>query len=97
MVDNESPNWWDIDEYYDRSLSFWTLTIDGEMFLDEFSIAHPYIYMSPNTSMTIHGLLKEDFPEKCIVVNSGQTLGITKHDAVDKVGLTLVGYFCDMP
>jgi len=97
MVDNEPPNWWEIDEYYDRSLSFWTLTIDGEIFLDEFSIAHPYIYMSPNTSMTIHGLLKEDFPEKCIVVNGGQTLGITKLDAVDKVGLTLVGYFCDMP
>jgi hypothetical protein len=47
--------------------------------------------------MTIHGLLKEDFPEKCIVVNGGQTLGITKLDAVDKVGLTLVGYFCDLP
>ncbi|MHC4905504.1 MAG: hypothetical protein ACYTEN_06740 [Planctomycetota bacterium] len=44
---------------------------------------------------TIDGLMKEDFPDGYVVINGGQTLGITKHEAIDKVCLTLIGYFCD--
>ena len=98
VSDNQAPHVWEFTGgYYDyyRDLSFWTLTIDGQMFLDEVCIAHPYSYVGPSTSFTIEGLLKEDFPDAQVVVHGGQTLGITKHQAIDRVCLTLVGYFCD--
>lgn len=97
VFDNEPPNWWDVTDSYERDFSFWTLTIDGTMFLDERSVAHPYVYMNVNTSFTIDGLLKEDFPEKTVVIRGGQTLGVTKHEVTDQVAITLIGYFCDMP
>lgn len=97
VSDTEPPYWWENEEFYDRSVSFWAFTIDGELFLDEFSIARPEVYVNNATSITIDGLLEEDFPDKCVVIEGGQTLAVTKLEAVDKVGMTLIGYFCDMP
>ena len=99
VSDNEPPHVWEFDggySYY-RDMSYWTLTIDGQMFLDEVCIAHPYVYQGNATMTTIDGLMKEDFPDGHVVINGGQTLGITKHVAIDKVSLTLIGYFCDAP
>jgi hypothetical protein len=75
--------------------SFWTLTIDGETFLDEYSLYDPTKWAG--TGVYMGGVLKEDFPDKCVVVKGGQTLGITRPDAVEKTSMTLIGYFCDMP
>ncbi|MHC4881361.1 MAG: hypothetical protein ACYTFX_09455 [Planctomycetota bacterium] len=98
VSDNEPPYMWEFTgghyDYY-RDLSYWTLTIDGQTFLDEVCIAHPYVYQGNATMSTIDGLMKEDFPDGYVVINGGQTLGITKHEAIDKVCLTLIGYFCD--
>jgi hypothetical protein len=75
--------------------SFWTLTIDGEIFLDEYSLYDPTKWAG--TGVYIGGVLKEEFPDKCVMVKGGQTLGITRPDAIDKLSMTLIGYFCDMP
>lgn len=99
-IDNQSPFWWEeVGPYInERETSFWTLTIDGELFLDEVSIALPYLYNNSNNGTSIvlnDGNFQSDFPDDHVVINGGQTLGITKHEAIDKVCLTLIGYFCD--
>jgi hypothetical protein len=81
------------EDYYDGS--FWTLTIDGETFLDEYGLFDPSKYVG--TGVYLGGILKEDFPDKCVVVNSGETLGIIRPDAIDKLSMTLIGYFYNTP
>ena len=88
-TDSEPPYFEDWDG------SFWTLTIDGETFLDEYSLYDPT--KLAGTGVYMGGVLKEDFPDKCVVVKGGQTLGITRPDAIEKTSMTLIGYFCDMP
>ena len=72
--------------------SAWTLTIDGELFLDEFSL---YGHSAAAANMCC--VLREDFPDKCVVVRGGEMLAITKHENVDALSITLIGYFCDAP
>jgi hypothetical protein len=74
--------------------SIWTLTIDEEIFLDELSLSNPFLDAS---GPQITGILKEDFPDKCVVVKGGETLGIIKNEAVEKLSITLIGYFYDTP
>jgi hypothetical protein len=79
----------------DWDASLWTLTLDGEMFLDEYSLNNPFNYSSPG--VYIFGLAREDFPDKCVVVKGGQTLGVTRPEAIEHISMTLIGYFCDAP
>lgn len=72
---------------------FWTLTIDGEMFL--YGLALPRAERGDGAYAYTGDVIKEDFPDKCVVVNGGQTLGITLHEVLEGVNLTLIGYFCD--
>ena len=83
IVDHEMPYVWDE--------SFWVLTIDGQMFLDEASLVDPL------SSQYTFGSVMESFPDNCLVVNGGHTLGISKHPDIDRVHMALIGYFCDMP
>ena len=89
VVDSEPPHVW---ESYDWYPSYWNLTIDGEMFLDELSIK-TLITASWGHSDDV----KEEFPDRCVVVRGSQALGITKLQEIEKVHITLIGYFCDMP
>ena len=88
-TDSEPP------ELEDWDASLWTLTLDGEMFLDEYSLNNPFNYSSPG--VYIFGLAREDFPDKCVVVKGGQTLGVTRPEAIEHISMTLIGYFCDAP
>lgn len=43
-----------------------------------------------------NGAVSEDFPDKCIVVNSGETLTIV-NNYQNALRATVIGYFCDAP
>ena len=73
--------------------SFWTLTVDGEMFLDQYTLSDPS--RGAGTGVYIGEYVKEDFPDKCVVVHGGQTLAIKKHKDVEIINIALIGYFCD--
>ena len=88
-IDYEPPH------FEDWNASYWTLTIDGEAFLDEYGLYDPSQWYGSGVSGA--GLLKEDFPDKCVVVKGGQILGITRPDAVDTISMTLIGYFYNTP
>ena len=81
--------------FEDWNASNWTLTIDGGTFLDEYSLYDPW--QGAGSGVSIGGVLQEDFPDKCVVVGGGQTLGIIRPDAIENISMTLIGYFCDMP
>ena len=65
----------------------WILTLDEEFFIDEAGIRECPCDLC---------VLREDFPDRSVVVNSGKILGVTKHDNVAKLHVTLVGYFYDV-
>ena len=79
--------------------SIWTLTIDEQTFLDELSLSNRNFYYLNyiDDRLTLGNPLKEDFPDKCVVVEGGKTLGIIKNEAVEKVSITLIGYFYNTP
>ena len=77
--------------------SVWTLTVDGEMFLNELGLYDPLLLGDLGMYTSTTGLYRGDFPDRCVVVRGGQTLGITMHDSIEKMSITLIGYFCDVP
>ena len=85
--------------YYDFPYgeSVWTLTIDGEMFLNEFGLYDPLTLGDLIRYTSGTGIRIGDFPDRCVMVRGGETLGITKHEDIEKLSMTLIGYFCDMP
>ena len=77
--------------------SVWTLTVDGDMFLNELGLYDPLLLGDLGMYTSTTGLYRGDFPDRCVVVRGGQTLGITMHDSIEKMSITLIGYFCDVP
>ena len=74
--------------------SVWTLTVNGETFLDEISLSNTCI---PDSGPVVIGILKENFPDKTVVVKGGETLGIIKNEKVEKLSIALIGYFYNTP
>lgn len=91
-VQDFEPPWF---EYWEGMASYWRLTLDGELFLDEYSLKDPY--RGAGTGVYVGDFVREDFPDKCVIVNGGQTLEISKPAEVERINITLIGYFCDMP
>ena len=85
-VDYEPPHFDNWGEGEDDSA--WSLTIDGELFFNEFIL--------DDTTANTCCIVREDFPDKCVVVSGGETLWIIKHENVEQVQMSLIGYFRDM-
>jgi hypothetical protein len=81
-IDQEPPYIWDLGIW---GVSWWTLMVDGQMFLTANALSYDGHEVT------------EEFPDRCVVIRGGQTLGITKLEQVEKVNMTLIGYFCDAP
>jgi hypothetical protein len=86
-VDYEQPYFDDWGEGWGNSA--WTLTIDGELFFNEFILNGA----SANTCC----IAREYFPDKCVVIKGGQILEITKDKNVEQVQMALIGYFYNTP
>ena len=82
---------------YPHGESVWTLTVDGDIFLNEFGLYDPLLLGDLARYTYTTGLYKGDFPDRCVVVRSGQALEVMKHEKAEKISMTLIGYFCDMP
>ena len=89
--DSEAP-WF---EYWQEMAPYWTLTLDGEMLFDEYSLNK--VYYGEGFRRYNGDYIREDFPDQCVVINGGQTLAISKPAEVERLNVTLIGYFCDMP
>jgi hypothetical protein len=87
IQDHESPWAW--------GESYWNLMVDGEMFLEEFSLHDPN--KGAGTGAEVGNATREDFPDGYVVVEGGQTLEIVKHEDVEYLFMTLIGYLCDAP
>lgn len=82
-------------EYWQEMGSYWTLTLEGDLFLDEYSLNK--IYYGDGYSVYNRDYVREDFPDQCVVVNGGQTLAVSMPAEVERINITLIGYFCDAP
>lgn len=71
--------------YWNTSSDFISLTVNDNLFID-----NTFFGKSSETGTT-----HEDFPDRCVVVNAGETLKVVNNSGVN-LETTIVGYFFDI-
>lgn len=82
--------------FWHPMIESWNLTVDDELFLSD-KIKH--VETNP-WQVNGYDIYKHvvDFPDRLVVVNAGETLGVTNTNTEEsvKVSITIIGYFYDV-